>query len=70
MLLMTIRGTPFLFAGDEMGSEQVQIPPERIQDPFEKLMKGFDLGRDPERAPLRWMTRREAGLPVANPGCH
>ncbi|MGY4568457.1 hypothetical protein ACVWY5_001527 [Bradyrhizobium sp. USDA 3256] len=43
MLLMTIRGTPFLFAGDEMGSEQVQIPSERTQDPFEKLMKGFDL---------------------------
>jgi alpha-glucosidase len=26
MLLMTIRGTPFLFAGDEIGSEQVKIP--------------------------------------------
>ncbi|WP_347336990.1 alpha-amylase family glycosyl hydrolase [Bradyrhizobium pachyrhizi] len=54
MLLMTIRGTPFLFAGDEIGSEQVPIPSDRVQDPFEKLLKGFDLGRDPERAPLRW----------------
>jgi len=72
MLLMTIRGTPFLFAGDEIGSEQVPIPPERVQDPFEKLVKGFDLGRDPERAPLRWdntdgggFTTGESWLPLS-----
>jgi alpha-glucosidase len=67
MLLMTIRGTPFLFAGDEMGSEQVQIPSERIQDPFEKLMKGFDLGRDPERAPLRWDDTEGGGFTSGEP---
>ncbi|WP_346732912.1 alpha-amylase family glycosyl hydrolase [Bradyrhizobium sp. 195] len=67
MLLMTIRGTPFLFAGDEMGSEQVQIPPERIQDPFEKLMKGFDVGRDPERAPLRWDDTEGGGFTSGEP---
>jgi len=33
MLLMTIRGTAFLFAGDEIGSEQVPIPSERVQTP-------------------------------------
>jgi alpha-glucosidase len=72
MLLMTIRGTPFLFAGDEIGSEQVAIPPERVQDPFEKLVKGFGLGRDPERAPMRWddtdgggFTTGESWLPLS-----
>jgi alpha-glucosidase len=65
-------GTPFLFAGDEIGSEQVPIPSERVQDPFEKLVKGFDLGRDPERAPLRWdntdgggFTTGESWLPLS-----
>lgn len=67
MLLMTIRGTPFLFAGDEIGSEQVTIPPERIQDPFEKLVKGFDLGRDPERAPLRWDDTATGGFTTGEP---
>src|SRR6185436_18130862 len=67
MLLMTIRGTPFLFAGDEIGSEQVKIPPERIQDPFEKLVKGFDLGRDPERAPLRWDDTERSAKTVRAP---
>jgi alpha-glucosidase len=67
MLLMTIRGTPFLFAGDEIGSEQVPIPPERVQDPFEKLVKGFDLGRDPERAPLRWDDTDGGGFTIGEP---
>jgi alpha-glucosidase len=67
MLLMTIRGTPFLFAGDEIGSEQVPIPAERIQDPFERLVKGFGLGRDPERAPLRWDDTGGGGFTVGEP---
>jgi len=69
MLLMTLRGTPFLFAGDEIGMEQVSIPPERIQDPFERLVKGFGLGRDPERAPLRWDDTKVGGFTTANLGC-
>jgi alpha-glucosidase len=67
MLQMTIRGTPFLFAGDEIGSEQVSIPPDRVQDPFEKLVKGFDLGRDPERAPLRWDDTDRGGFTCGEP---
>jgi alpha-glucosidase len=67
MLLMTIRGTPFLFAGDEIGQEQVPIPAERVQDPFEKLVKGFDLGRDPERAPLRWDDTDGGGFTDGDP---
>ena len=67
MLLMTIRGTPFLFAGDEIGSEQVPIPAEQVRDPFEKLVKGFDLGRDPERAPLRWNDTEAGGFTTGKP---
>jgi alpha-glucosidase len=54
MLLLTLRGTLFLFAGDELGMEQVDIPADRVQDPFEKLVPGYDLNRDPERSPMRW----------------
>jgi len=64
---MTIRGTPFLFAGDEIGSEQVPIPAGRVRDPFEKLVKGFDLGRDPERAPLRWDDTEAGGFTSGEP---
>src|ERR1700709_1424154 len=54
MLLMTVRGTPFLFAGDEIGAKQADIPYEAIRDPFERLLPGFGLNRDPERVPMRW----------------
>jgi alpha-glucosidase len=67
MLLMTIRGTPFLFAGDEIGSEQVKVPAEKVRDPFEKLVKGFDLNRDPERAPLRWDETELGGFTTGEP---
>jgi alpha-glucosidase len=45
MMLLTLRGTPFLFQGDELGLLDVPIPPDRIVD--------VD-GRDPERAPIPW----------------
>jgi glycosidase len=36
MLLMTLRGTPTLYYGDEIGMQQVAISPEEVRDPFEK----------------------------------
>jgi alpha-glucosidase len=67
MLLLTLKGTPFMFAGDELGMEQVSIPPERIQDPFEKLVGGYDLNRDPERSPMRWNGGRNGGFTTGEP---
>ena len=40
MLLLTLRGTPTLYYGDEIGMRDVPIPPERVQDPFEKNVPG------------------------------
>ena len=34
MLLLTLRGTPTIYYGDEIGMRDVPIPPERVQDPF------------------------------------
>ena len=36
MLLLTLRGTPTLYYGDEIGMQDVPIPPQRVRDPFEK----------------------------------
>ena len=75
MLLLTLRGTPTLYYGDEIGMENVPIPPEREQDPWGKLTPGLDLGRDPARTPMRWDASDGAGftspaveawLPIAN----
>lgn len=67
VLLLTIKGTPFLFAGDEIGMEQVDIPADRINDPFEKLVGGYGLNRDPERTPMRWSDARFGGFSNVEP---
>ena len=68
MLLLTLRGTPTMYYGEELGMEDVDIPPEFVQDPFEKNVPGLGLGRDPERSPMQWDTSANAGFsPAAAP---
>jgi alpha-glucosidase len=54
MLLLTLRGTPTLYYGDELGMQDVVIPPDRVQDRFEKNLPGLGFGRDPFRTPMPW----------------
>src|SRR6185369_17017347 len=67
MLLLTLRGTPTLYYGDEIGMHDVAIPPERIQDPVERNVPGCGLGRDPQRTPMQWSAARNAGFTQAEP---
>ncbi|MFN2521551.1 MAG: alpha-amylase family glycosyl hydrolase, partial [Candidatus Limnocylindria bacterium] len=62
MLLLTLRGTPTMYYGDEILMEDVPIPPELIQDPFEILTPGRGHGRDPERTPMQWNAEPNAGF--------
>jgi alpha-glucosidase len=45
VLLLTLRGTPFLYAGEELALEDAVVPPDRVVDPG---------GRDGCRAPIPW----------------
>jgi len=67
MLLLTLRGTPTIYYGDEIGMEQVPIPLDRIQDPFEKNVPGLGLGRDGARTPMQWDTGPFAGFSTVEP---
>jgi alpha-glucosidase len=67
MLLMTLRGTPFIYMGDELGRGRASVPPEAVQDPFEKLVPGFGLCRDPERVPMRWDGSPNGGFTAGKP---
>jgi len=67
MLLLTLRGTPTLYYGDELGMTDVPIPPERVKDPWEKNVPGFGLGRDPVRTPMPWDASPEAGFTTSEP---
>jgi alpha-glucosidase len=67
VLLFTLRGTPTLYYGDEIGMHDVEIPPERVQDPWEKNLPGRGLGRDPERTPMQWSAEPGAGFTTGEP---
>ena len=67
MLALTLRGTPFFFAGDELGMEPVLIPDDKVNDPFERLVPGYGLNRDPERTPMRWDGSANGGFTSGEP---
>jgi alpha-glucosidase len=67
MLLLTLRGTPTLYYGDEVGMRDVPIPPHLVRDPFEKNVPGLGLGRDPVRTPMQWSDERHAGFTTGEP---
>jgi alpha-glucosidase len=62
MMLLTLRGTPTLYQGEELGMENVPIPPELEQDPFGLRVPGLGLGRDPQRTPMQWDPSPNAGF--------
>jgi alpha-glucosidase len=57
VLLLTLRGTPFLYAGEELGLEDAEIPPDRRVDPG---------GRDGCRAPVPWDATAAHGWATAD----
>lgn len=60
MLMLTLRGTPTLYYGDEIGMTDVPITDEEQQDPWGIRVPG--LGRDPCRTPMQWDGSHLAGF--------
>jgi alpha-glucosidase len=67
MLLLTLRGTPTLYYGDELGMVDVPIPSEEVKDPQGLNMPGKNLSRDPARTPMQWDNSMHAGFSPATP---
>ena len=67
VLLLTLRGTPTLYYGDELGLENVAIAPERQRDPFGIRQPGTGQGRDPVRTPMPWDTSANCGFTTGEP---
>ena len=60
-LLLCLRGTIFLYQGEELGLPQAQVPRERLRDPEGIRFWPNSLGRDGARTPLPW----QSGAPNA-----
>jgi alpha-glucosidase len=55
VLLLGLRGSPFLYMGEELGLEDAVVPAERVVDPG---------GRDGCRAPIPWSSGGRRGWPA------
>lgn len=67
-MLYTLRGTPILYYGEEIGMETTD--PKRLEDvkdPIGKLGWPKFKGRDGERTPMQWNTAANAGFSAARP---
>ncbi len=67
MLLLTLRGTPTIYYGEELGMTNGQINADQVRDPAEKNQPGIGMGRDPERTPMLWDSSPYAGFTRGTP---
>ena len=65
VLLLTLRGSPTLLYGDELGMVDQEVPPERQRDHFGLSAGG--VSRDPTRTPMPWNSGRNGGFSSAAP---
>ncbi|AXH34602.1 DUF3459 domain-containing protein [Humibacter sp. BT305] len=61
-LLLTLRGTPTLYYGDELGLPDSPVPADRERDCAALRAAGQGLGRDPQRMPMPWTTAPHTGF--------
>lgn len=66
-LLMTLRGTPFMYYGEEIGMRNLSLPRELIKDPPGKTYWPIYRGRDGCRGPMQWDDTAFAGFSQAEP---
>ena len=65
-MLLTLRGTPFVYYGEELGMRNVEVPLEAMQDPLAHTIAP-KLSRDGERTPMLWEDAEGAGFTRGTP---
>jgi alpha-glucosidase len=66
-LLLTLKGTPFLYNGEELGLANTPLPKRLIQDPVGKRYWPLPVGRDGERTPMSWDATPDRGFTTGTP---
>jgi len=67
LLLLSLRGTIFLYQGEELGLPQAEVPFERLVDPEAIANWPETLGRDGARTPMPWTSGEFAGFSSVEP---
>jgi len=66
-LLLTIKGTPFIYYGEEIGMRNTKIRYRDILDPIGKRFWPFFTGRDKARTPMQWTSVKHGGFTTGKP---
>ncbi len=66
-LLLSLRGTPFLYYGEEIGMKDIALSRDQILDPVGKKYWPFYKGRDGCRSPMQWDATAHAGFTQGSP---
>lgn len=66
-MLLTLRGTPFMYYGEEIGMREGEFKKHEILDPIGLYYWPFYKGRDGCRTPMQWDASENAGFSSATP---
>ena len=66
-MTILLRGTPFIYYGEEIGMRQTRLKREQIMDPVGVNNWPFDKGRDGCRAPMQWNNQMNGGFSSGTP---
>jgi alpha-glucosidase len=67
LLLLTLRGTPYLYYGEELGMRDVRLRYRQLRDPYTRRYWPFLRGRDPARTPMQWDASPHSGFTTGTP---
>jgi alpha-glucosidase len=67
LLMLTLKGTPFLYYGEEIGMADGKIRRSQMHDPVGIKYWPLNSGRDPERTPMQWDSSVNAGFSTVKP---
>jgi alpha-glucosidase len=67
MMFLTLRGTPFIYYGEEIGMKNLKLPKKLLKDPVGIKWYPLPVGRDGERTPMQWNGETGAGFSTGKP---
>lgn len=67
LLLLTTKGTPFIYYGEEIGQTNARIKRTQLKDPLGKKYWPLFKGRDQARTPMQWTGERHGGFTLSTP---
>jgi len=67
VMLLTLRGTPFMYYGEEIGMRNIRLTRSQVMDPVGKKYWPFHKGRDGYRSPMQWDASLNSGFSTGKP---